>query len=209
MGWSGCTSPAYGCSPMLPTRVATAHHRATGGSPLKITGSSMERSTNNVAAGRQTPLLLSVAIIGLVCTFEAGNVAIGAEGKPKQCRKGMTLNVGQSCLAGRRGPMMHILSGGIEFRVGEDACVRFRRDGKVQQFELKVSASDIHNDRGRLEVLDLTCGRLRPVTVKTSWMWDSVVVAEVGKGRMVSRFKNHHRLRIETEPRLEGGAPAG
>ena len=157
----------------------------------------------------QTLSLHLALIVGLVWAFEAGAPALGAEGKPKQCREGMTLNVGQSCLAGRRGPMMHIVSGGIEFRVGENACVRFRRDGKVQRFELKVSASDIHNDRGRLEVLDLTCGRLRPVTVKTSWMWDSVVVAEVGKGRMVSRFKNHHRLRIETEPRLEAGVPAG
>ena len=157
----------------------------------------------------QAPLLQSMAILGLMFVFGSANSIIAAEAKPKKCREGMTLSAGQSCLASGRGPEMRVLADGIEFRVGDDACVRFRRDGKIQKYDLKVKASAIHNERGRLEVSDLTCGRLRPVTVKSSWMWDSVVISEVGKGRAVSRYKNHHRLRIEREPRLEGAAPGG
>jgi len=157
----------------------------------------------------RAPFLQPMTVVGLMFVVGSANSIDAAQAKPKKCREGMTMGAGQSCRASARGPVMHVLSDGIEFRVGDEACVRFRRDGKIQKFDLKVKASAIHNERGRLEVSDLTCGRLRPVTVKSSWMWDSVVVSEVGKGRMVSRFKNHRRLRIEREPELEGAAPGG
>ena len=158
-----------------------------------------------MGSGKSWALL---AVLGLLTALGVTDPVDAAKKKATKCREGMTLNAGQSCVVGSRGPTMHVLSEGIEFRAGEDACVRFRRDGKIRKFELKVVASAIHNSRGRLEVSDLACGRLKPVTVKTSWMWDSLVIAEARKGaRMESRFRSHRRQRIEQDPALKEAAP--